>query len=344
MGGKWVLRDWKSPERTVVGTLTKLYNASDGDTNVQIRANDASQHLLRNRHGGRNTDLGIIECEINVVGDGRDQYEDWVRSMLGLEVTAKGVWVDDDDHNSKTELHPMDLIVASIDGSLIPDWIGEFGRRRGLVLGTSMLAFRFAAASDDREGLLASGPPLVEWDRPTSISLAVPPRPAGGFGWFEAAELKIFKSLNAVTDTSPRPQLIDLEITCNGRDYGGPGYSLGEVVTYWASPAQVGFVPDKLSFGLLGIGEVAVRTLRIWNPGIQTIVVTVLPAQGGLRDFSWQAPPVTTLLPGAGLDVPVQFSPLSHGVANDVLIVESNAQGSPHRISLRGRGRPGTPQ
>jgi hypothetical protein len=50
-----------------------------------------------------------------------------------------------------------------------------------------------------------------------------------------------------------------------------------------------------------------------------------------------------TLSEGQVVDVDVDFSPLSVGTHDAVLTIASNAQGSPHHVSLHGKCRPGTP-
>ena len=50
------------------------------------------------------------------------------------------------------------------------------------MLDQSLFVTLFAVASDDREGLVLSGPPLASWDRPTTITLRFPPVPPGT-GW-----------------------------------------------------------------------------------------------------------------------------------------------------------------
>jgi len=121
MSSKWYLRDWLSPQRTVVGTLENVHNSGgpiglhpgDSDTNVLITPNDPA--ILANRLGGPNTAVANhtqIECEVNVTSEGRDQFENWLKTMLGRNVTAQGVYVDDTDHDNKSELHPLDIVVA----------------------------------------------------------------------------------------------------------------------------------------------------------------------------------------------------------------------------------------
>jgi Abnormal spindle-like microcephaly-assoc'd, ASPM-SPD-2-Hydin len=100
--------------------------------------------------------------------------------------------------------------------------------------------------------------------------------------------------------------------------------------------AQIAFSRTSLDFGLLGIGESAVHTLRISNSGLAPLVVTV-PAAPSLS-FSSVALQAT-LLPDDGVDLRIEFSPIASGTAEDSLMVTSNAPGSPHRILLTGSGR-----
>jgi hypothetical protein len=102
------------------------------------------------------------------------------------------------------------------------------------------------------------------------------------------------------------------------------------------APAQIAFSRSSLDFGLLGIGEVATRTLRISSGGAAPATLTMPGSTGGV--FSWQARQAT-LPPAAGIDVEVEVSPLASGTARGALTVTSNAQGSPHTITLSGSGR-----
>jgi hypothetical protein len=129
--GKWFLHDWMAPQRVLIGTLTNVHDSGgvldggDNDTNLEIvpRPEPQFTDLLQNRHNQANQN-GLIECEINVGADWRSQYEFFAASLVGREVTAQGVFVEDDDHASKTELHPTDVIFARVEDSQLPgDWI-----------------------------------------------------------------------------------------------------------------------------------------------------------------------------------------------------------------------------
>lgn len=132
---KWSLREYS---RLLIGNLENVYvtapgahwwDYSDGDTNIVIEPDDDHQELLINRFGRPNAN-GKIECEVNIPEDRRDQYTNWVSSMIGTTVMAIGVYVDDDGHGHKTELHPMDLIVGRVTRSLTSDWISRLAQDR----------------------------------------------------------------------------------------------------------------------------------------------------------------------------------------------------------------------
>jgi hypothetical protein len=353
----WALRDENSPVRTLVGTLTRVHNSGDsillsqdGDTNLTIVPNAASAALLRNRNEVDNRD-GTIECEVNVTedGNGRSSYESWASSMIGTEVTAKGIYVDDTGHDDKTEIHPMDLILARVSSSAMPgDWIGDVARQHGIQVDLGLFAYRYAAASDDRgAGLFGDGiPPLARQTRATSVNLPFPPRPAGAIG--PQVEVRSAGARNAAshinTTVTGDTVSAELVVTVKAVDDGGPGFDLAEVALYWLGPRVLDVSPASLSFGLIGIGEASVRSFTISNVGSEPVTVTV-PGSPFPSSFGWMGVPATVLPPGGSLPpLTVEFSPLAAGTASGTVSVNSDAQGSPHVVSLSGRGRGGIPQ
>lgn len=356
----WFLVDWKSPERTLVGTLTDVHNSGDfpptqdHDSNLMIvpNADESNQALLKNRLG-RPNDGGVIECEVNVVRndhiDGPDTFENWVSSLIGLEVTAKGVFVEDEGHDNKTELHPLDIIVAQVDGSILPgDWITKVAQQHGLQVGSGLFAYRFGAAADNRKGGGFLGTPLAQWTRPTSVTLPLPPQPADPNFW-ATAELQIGFTLNATAEVSTKVDpsgggVATLAVTCLGKDYGGPGFVIGEVVTYWSAGRQLALSAFELDFGTLGVGEASNRTLVVRNTGTQAVQVTILSDAPWDSAFSWNAVGPVSLDIGQALDVDIAFSPVHAGTHRGVLTVTSDTPGSPQRVSLRGKCHGGTPQ
>ena len=350
--GKWFLRDWRSPQRVLIGTLTNVHDSGgildegDNDTNLEIvpGPEQVFQDLLQNRHNQNNKN-GVIECEINVGSDWRSQYEFFVNSLVNREVTAQGVFVDDDGHDSKTELHPMDVIFARVEDSQLPgDWIGALAAQRGLVLDQSLFVTRFAAASDDREGVVLSGPPLASWDRQTTFAPPLPPVPPGT-GWVPDFSLQMLRQDQAtvepaVVEDPPHTgtMVVQVNITCRGRDYGGPGVAMGEIGTFWIQiqPA-IQISPAFIPFGQVFIGESADRTVTITNTGHADLVITI-PAPAGTV-FTWEPISGQAIVPGALAAVEVEFRPPGAGVAHGQLRVESNAAGSPHVVTMDGTGK-----
>ncbi len=362
--GKWFLEDWRSPQRVLTGTLTDVHDSSgildggDNDTNLEIvpRPEKEFQDLLKNRHGQPNKakdgQAPVVECEVNVGSDWRSQFEFFVSTLVGREVTAQGVFVDDDDHESKTELHPVDVIFARVDDSQLPgDWIGALAARRGLVLGQSLLVTRFAAASDDREGLVLSGPPLASWDRPTTLAPPLPPVPPGT-GWVPDFSLHVLRQDKATIDPAVVEDppgsgnlVVQVTITCQGRDYGGPGVAMGEIGTFWTSQTlpAIQISPAFISFGGVFVGDGTDRTVTITNTGHADLVITIPAPAGGV--FTWDPVSGQAIAPGASAAVDVGFRPPGVGVAHGQLQVVSNAAGSPHIVKLDGTGKKagGTP-
>jgi hypothetical protein len=135
-----------------------------------------------------------------------------------------------------------------------------------------------------------------------------------------------------------------LAVTCVGKDYGGPGFVIGEVVTYWSAGRQLALSAFELDFGTLGVGEVSSRTLVVRNTGTQAVQVTILSDAPSSSAFSWNAVGPVSLDISQALDVHIDFSPAHTGTEHRVLTVTSDTPGSPQRVSLRGKCQGGTPQ
>src|SRR6478735_5018807 len=180
----WTMR---APSETLVGRIKRVYVSGgitgDGDTNIVIEPDVDHLQLEFNRHGLRNGNT-LIECEVHVPLWGRLFFNRWVKSLSTAEVTARGVYVDDDEHSSKTELHPVDLILGRVTDSLIGDndWVKNLARYRGLKLGVELFAYRYAAASDSRKSWpFFVGPPLADSTRTVDLPIELPPRPNQGW-------------------------------------------------------------------------------------------------------------------------------------------------------------------
>jgi hypothetical protein len=343
----WVIRDNRFPLRTLVGTLTEVHvsggTISDGDLNLEITPLAGVQRyvaLLTNRNGRVNSG-GQVECEINLPSDRRSDYKLWLDSMINTRVTAIGVWVDDTGHDDKTELHPMDVIFAAVDRSrLRTDWITTLARERGLIVGRSLPAFRFAAASDDREGLILDGAPLADRTRTFQFSLPFPARPASGTS-IPATHHELDKQQNATFDTAIRTvgtrTVLDVTITCQAANDGGPGEVRGEIVTFWSALGvpHITLDPVALDFGRVTNGTSHTHTIRITNVGQADLVIST-SGPDFHSAFRCQNLNAISIAPGASIDVIVTFEPFTPGDQGAVLTVNSNAPGGAQFVQLRG--------
>jgi hypothetical protein len=242
---KWTLLERR---RTLEGTLTRVSVSSgsawppsgwddDHDTNFHIIPHPGYRHLLENSDGHRNRS-GELLGEVQPWTFFRPAYEAWARSLVGKFVTASGVFVEDNNHEHWTELHPVDLVVGRVTSSLSPgdDWIAKAADNWGLVVGVSLYAYRFLAASDTRKGLVFEGPPLWNVTREANVLVDFPPKP--GPDWFPVVSDRIAGVKNArnqievAGEGNPKLRIV---VTCQARGDGGPGIMLGEAVAAWTT-------------------------------------------------------------------------------------------------------------
>jgi hypothetical protein len=358
---KWYLLDWRNPQRVVVGNLTNVHRSSfpsDGDTNLEITPDPSDPDSMALLGGGGQT---VLECEINVKGDQQDHYENWVRTVINGttdgKISAEGVWVEDLGHNSKTELHPMDVIFGSVPASTLPgDWIGDLACQHGLVVGDSLIGYRFAVASDDRAGEFQSAPPLAPYTRPVTFNLPFPQRPAQGL-WTATTAQRIDRQDNATIEVGDAfvdaagKTLLPITVTCTaayddpapGADDQVPGVLTGEIVTYWVSATipQIVLNPTQLSFGKVRILDSRRLSVQIFSTGPVDLVVSASPSPPG--PFAWDGLAATTIAPGGSLSLTVDLNPGGIGSTQATLFIQSNAPGSPHAIALHGEGIKGSP-
>jgi hypothetical protein len=144
----------------------------------------------------------------------------------------------------------------------------------------------------------------------------------------------------AVVEDPPHTgnMVVQVNITCRGRDYGGPGVAMGEIGTFWIQiqPA-IQISPASISFGEVFVGDGTDRTVTITNTGHADLVIAI-PAPAG-HVFTWEPVSGQAIVPGASFAVDVQFTPPGIGPAHGLLRVDSNAAGSPHIVTLDGKGK-----
>jgi hypothetical protein len=342
-----------------VGTLRRVTVSSglfeDHDTNFHIRPDSAYEHLLVNSAGHRNTS-GNVLGEVQPGIFYRPTYQAWAHDLLGaLKVTASGVFVQDNNHEHWTELHPIDLIAGRTTESMLPgsDWLTKLAAERDLQItdatpprdDDTLFAYRFLAASDTRQGsfggVLFEGPPLWDVTRSAFVLLHLPTKPEPD--WLPFVDHRIGMIQNAdVSVTAGRlgtlPRL-RIDVTCKARGDGGPGVGLGEAVAYWKDPAvpEIALEPTALNFGTIHPGATSTKTFRIRNVGVGPLIISVARPSPG-SGFFWQALNGVTVPPGGVRTESVTFR-ATNGFRSDRWTAQTNNAVGPHQVGLSGTGQ-----
>ena len=93
--------------------LNHQYYAADQDWILEIQPEKEYYSYMNNRKGKFNFDK-MMEAEIEPLDSegGRENENRYFSPLVGKEVWITGTWVDDNGHESKTELHPITGIVC----------------------------------------------------------------------------------------------------------------------------------------------------------------------------------------------------------------------------------------
>lgn len=239
---KWEKHD-EGESRRLEGTLRGNYLndaaiPKDGDENIRIEpSTEDSQALLVNRSGKFNDDPQI-ECEVDIPYSFKSMYHDFVTQQAASagHVVAQGVWVDDAGHGRKTELHPLDMLVADIAPSQWPQVPTALNIQQSLLarLGeASMLVYRLLASGDNSPYL---HPPLSNETRTVETWVALPPAPS-----VPGTTLRVSAEETAGTHSTPWLTRVDqgagrLYITARLSSFmerGGPSVLFADIIVYW---------------------------------------------------------------------------------------------------------------
>jgi photosystem II stability/assembly factor-like uncharacterized protein len=96
--------------------------------------------------------------------------------------------------------------------------------------------------------------------------------------------------------------------------------------------------PVALDFGDVPVGSSAMDTLRIWNEGSATLVISSVTAAGGEGSPFEPSRASFSIPAGASDTIAVTFFPQAALAYLDTLIIATNAPGTPTRIPLAGTG------
>ena len=98
---------------------------------------------------------------------------------------------------------------------------------------------------------------------------------------------------------------------------------------------QIGFNSTNIDFGSTESGQPSFRTLTISNAGQVDLDVEIPPPSASLEQFSWSGGNLE-IPPDDQVDIQLTFQSFQSGDFETTLLIESNAPGSPHAITLTG--------
>jgi hypothetical protein len=162
---------------------------------------------------------------------------------------------------------------------------------------------------------------VVKPDRQMPVSL----RPTESFHVsveFHPVEAKLYGPTSLAVTRTPTEGDTELQCTGTGR----------------TPVTRIGFEPANLSlvFGAVRLNTTSTKSFRIRNDGDTPLTVsTFAPAAGS--HFQW-TPWSGTLPTGTFRDVLITFTPVDESSLEGSLMVQSDALGSPHQLTVSGRG------
>lgn len=333
----WVFR---RPAETLVGSIQRIsVDDWDGDINVHIIPNADYEDIFVNRFGAR-TPGPTITCEVCPQFAVKDKVEAWMRTMLPGKATARGVYVDDKKHEEKPELHPLDLLVGHLTETTVKPsgWILDLAQRRNLDIGRTLLAYRFAAASDHRRKWpFKHGPPLYNKTRDVDLALAFPPQP--GEGWNSTLELRTEFQVNAIADVAQLggghgTKFFNFHVKCEADKVSAV---FGDIVAYWVDPSSAEIsLPQTLDFGTVQ-REARELTLRIENTGGDAVSISVPPPHPN-SGWQWTATNQAVMPARSHRDERIVFRPSRSGTwREEWTIIYDEAVAGPRRVVLIGK-------
>lgn len=211
---KWVLH--VPHDGVVTGKLEKAeYYTGDGDMTLEVRPNESFKNIILNNKGevGGNTD-GCIELEVEVRDDAHyaSAYLDELKPLVGQEVTAIGVLVDDMEIPPKSELHTVEVVYGLCNSNRLFN------------------SYCLAAATDDS---WIQHPPLS--DKPTHRIITFPFPKDVTVG---TPKYQVTVKQSVATDvkyTITQDGLV-MDLLMHSRKDGGPAAYVADIMTFREEP------------------------------------------------------------------------------------------------------------
>jgi hypothetical protein len=233
---------------TLTGTLQSEHYSGGGgilggdfndyDSNLEMLPAPGFEHMATNQQGVPNPG-GIIECEIHLARDVPSTPDEAAifAPCVGKTVTLTGPFVEDASHNWKTEIHPIDSLLA---------FIGTDGPRSHVRLGVF---------SDDWHVMISQPlePPFARTDRVGSFAIPFPSGPQGYVPAYiaDVASISAYQSAEFQIFFSPGNEQTQLWATVHsGTPDNNQGLYVADVFVYWR--------PQRRSFQALDPDNVLV--------------------------------------------------------------------------------------
>jgi len=229
LGGKSKLQDSGGRLDNVPGKFSGVPHLSpEGDFSVWFLPED--KKYLANRHGSPNPN-GLLELKVKLADAQAQAFLEAAKTMEGERIFVSGVLANDEEHDSKALVQPLDLIYTQLPAGKFPAWFQAIVPN---LPGPQVpVAFKVIAASDASK---SKKPPRWEETRALKAFFPYPEKPA-------LPKIKMDFEMRKVADLrtefhlSPEPMksriLMDLSVESASKD--GPGLFVGDFVAYWAN-------------------------------------------------------------------------------------------------------------
>lgn len=226
-------KNWFDCGKNIVGlsgTISRLpapqVHKEDGLFGAYFVPDDKA--VLTNRHGVRNQN-DMMELRFKLDKDRGQEFLDAFKGLMPLKVQVAGALINDDEKDSKTELHPLDALWAPLPVSAQPAWVAAL---RGNLKnpGADIQVFRVLAVSD---ASISGAPAPSEEERKVRIPFAYPP------GGAPNLELKYEIKPTTVHNTEFQlnheriQQRLELVLDLKPAKKDGPSVFVADVAIFW---------------------------------------------------------------------------------------------------------------
>jgi HYDIN/CFA65/VesB-like, Ig-like domain len=329
----------------MLGRVVKVHSAIAGDGDWNIDVSPTNKSFLINHRGRRNTN-GVVECEVQTpehVYSGassehvrNDIFRRYMNRLQDRRVEVVGTWVADCAHSNegedcrwpfrccdrgKSEIHPITSILACPPSEAA----------------TPVRRFEFYVFSDSSSGPRAILHPALHAHTSRTGNFRVPIGPIGlpgeSSGSYNIVTETALVESRHVTVVQEDGQWIFRNLIQSGRASENKGFYQATIDLIYEGK-RLGITPPI--FVPVQVGVSVVKTLTLRNEGTAPLSV-VIPPPAGASPFQW-TPSKSMLAEEVTMQVGITFRPTAVGALSGDFVVTTDAPGSPHHVSLAGKG------